>query len=248
MLKPEALGQLKLSSFEARLPRENLAPNDAIPAIVHDGHGGLKLADVKWGDPGAPYSTYNARDDRLDEGSTWKKMVGRADGHAVIVVSHAFEPFTKDTLAVMGEAEATAGIGAAAVQEAKGGETVWHGLVRQDGGAILIPALLGERGGQAWATMVTTTGGPVFSRLHRPKSNPTDAREIVSLRDAGEVQAWMHPEDHPDFRQLLRPSTPEHMRSYRCPPGCMKKAADVVAKFQEYVAPAVRPAPQRTLF
>lgn len=237
--------QLKLADFGGgiELPRLNLAPNSTLPVITHDGQGGLHLVGAAWGDPAASHSTFNARDDRLESAKTWSGLAGRADCHAIIVVSHAFEPFTQDTLAAMGEETATALLGTNAVQAARAGDTVWHGLHRRDGHPILIPALLGHRNGRPWATMVTTAGGPVFSRIHRAKASG-DAREIVSLRDAAEVTAWMHPEEH-DWRALLRPSTEDHMDVYRCPPGCMKMDAPLDLRFQAWTPPVEA---QRRLF
>lgn len=241
----EGFVQLKLTDFadpQLDRPRLNIAPNGTIPLIAHDGQGGMALVPAVWGDPTAPpkISTFNARDDRLDTAPMWRTRIGKAPHHGVIVVSDAFEPFTRDTIESMGEAVALELLGRNAVELARSGETVWHRLQRTDGHPLLIPALVDTTpDGRRWATMVTTAGGPVFSRIHRAK-NSGDAREIVSLRDREGVQAWMHPEDHPTYRSLLRPSTPDHMAVFRCPPDCMKQSADPLLRFQTWKPPVER--------
>lgn len=244
LVKPEALGQLKLSAFATDvLPRPNISLTDPMPTIVHDGHGGLKLVNAVWGNPNSDLSTANARDDRLEKSNTWKPLLERKDGRAVVVLSHGFEPFTKVTVGQMGRAVAIRNVGEDVVKEAESGKTVWHGIKRRDGQPMFIAALTDvDAQERRWATLVTTQAGPVFERIHRAK-HAGEPREIASLRNVEEVHAWMN--GSMDIGGLVRGSGPDFMESWRCPTDCMKKDADPLLKTKPWT-PAVQP--QRKLF
>jgi putative SOS response-associated peptidase YedK len=244
LLKPEALGQLKLSSFGVDvLPRPNIAPTDPLPVVVHDGQGGLALVTASWGKPDSAIATMNARDDRLLESPMWSPLLANKRTRGVIVLSHGFEPFTKLTMEQMGPEVARANVGEQAIKEAVAGKTVWHGFKRRDGQPMLVAALVDIDDQQRrWATMVTTHAGPVFSRIHRAKAHGEE-REVASLRNADEVNEWMS--GALDYKHLLRGAGDDFMESWRCPPDCMKKDADPLLKTQTWV-PTIEK--QRTLF
>lgn len=243
LLKPEALGQLKLSSFGIDvLPRPNIAPTDPMPVVVHDGAGGLKLVNAAWGKPDESISTMNARDDKLATSNLWKPLVERKATRGVVVLSHGFEPFTKVTLAQMGPELALKNVGEEAVKEAQAGKTAWHGFKRRDGAPMFIAALVDvDAQERRWATLVTTHAGPVFSRIHRAKAHGEE-REIASLRNVEEVHEWMS--GRMDYQHLLRGAGDDFMESWRCPPGCMNKDVDPLLKTQAWTPNAPPPVPK----
>lgn len=244
LLKPEALGQLKLSSFGVDvLPRPNIAPTDPLPVIVHDGQGGLALVSAVWGKPGANIATMNARGDRLLESPMWSPLVGNKRTRGVIVLSHGFEPLTALTVQQMGRDVAVRNVGEATVREAESGKTVWHGFKRRDGEPMLVAALVDVAEDQRrWATMVTTEAGPVFSRIHRSKTYGEE-REIANLRSASEAYDWLS--GSMEFNHLFRGGGDDFLQSWRCSPDAMRKDANPVVKLEPWTAPAEK---QRTLF
>lgn len=237
--------QLQLS-LEQAIPREMLDlptinPTDPLPVVVNEGRG-LQLVHASWGKRSS-ISTMNARDDNLEKSPLWSPLLASKRTRGVIVLSHGFEPLTTLTVQQMGRDVAIRNVGEAAVREAESGKTVWHGFKRRDGEPMLVAALVDvDEDQRRWATMVTTQAGPVFSRIHRAKLKGEE-REIANLRTPGEAKAWLS--GTMDYGGLLRGGGEDFLESWRCPPDCMKKDADPMAKLESWTPPVEK---QRTLF
>lgn len=241
----EAL-QLQLR-LEHAIPRELLElptinPTDPLPVVVNQGEG-FAMVLASWGKPGANIATMNARGDRLLESPMWAPLVANKRTRGVIVLSHGFEPLTALTVQQMGRDVALQNVGEAAVRDAEGGKTVWHGFKRRDGEAMFVAALVDvDQDQRRWATMVTTEAGPVFSRIHRAKAHGEE-REIANLRSLAEVEDWLS--GSLEFKHLLRGGGDDFLESWRCAPDAMKKDSDPMLKLQPWSPPMDR---QRTLF
>ena len=217
-------------------------PTDPLPVVVNQGAGRV-LVTASWGKPGANIATMNARGDRLLESPMWSPLVANKRTRGVIVLSHGFEPLTALTVQQMGRDVAVKNVGEAAVRDAEGGKTVWHGFKRRDGAPMLVAALVDVDADQRrWATMVTTEAGPVFSRIHRAKTYGEE-REIANLRNGAEAEDWLS--GSLEFKHLLRGGGDDFLESWRCPPEAMKKDADPLLKTQSWTPPTDK---QRTLF
>lgn len=235
--------QLQLEHmYDDALNVPTINPTDPLPVVVHQGDG-LALVTAVWGKPGTGLSTMNARADRLLESPMWSPLVANKRTRGVIVLSHGFEPLTALTVQQMGREVAIRNVGEAAVREAEGGKTVWHGFKRRDGDPMLVAALVDvDQDQRRWATMVTTEAGPVFSRIHRAKTHGEE-REIANLRNADEAQEWLA--GSLGYKHLLSGGGEDFLESWRCPPDAMRKDADPLLKLNAWMPPAEK---QRKLF
>ncbi len=150
-------------------------------------HTGLPVLTVKDGQPDVHrhvfgfsrrFSSFNAREDKLEEGKMWSTMFGKPGHHGVAPVSYILE------WGDLGDGD---------------GKRPFR-IERADGAAMCVPALVGryweEKGEDAFA-LVTIEPNAFVSRFHD--------RMISQLRDA-DLDVWLHPESHgiPALRQCLK--------------------------------------------
>ncbi len=236
---PPDLDQSRFSRVDSslELPRRHIAPTTPIPAIVNRPSSGRVLTSLRWGNPATPYSTTNARDDRLDSAPTWKGLLASPTGRCIIVVSAIFEPFDKKTLAAVGEAAAIKALGGAVVQAAKK-DTVWHRGHLKDNTPFGIAGLAGKAGDVDWGAMATVPATARMAEIHRPVKSPAEGRQVAYLPPKL-WDAWLDPVGHPDWHDVLMEgqarSSDIHLSLV--PMGAMKKTAGPDEMFQTWTPP-----------
>ncbi len=112
------------------------------------------------------FSSFNARDDKLEEGKLWMGMFGKAGHHGVAPVSYILE------------------------WSEFSGEKLPYRIERADGAAMCVPSLVGrywEAKDTRAVALVTITPNPFVARFHD---------RMIGQLDDQHVDVWLHPEDH----------------------------------------------------
>jgi putative SOS response-associated peptidase YedK len=132
------------------------------------------------------FSSFNARDDKLEDGKMWKSLYGKQGHHGVAPVSYILE------WGDMGN-----------------GKQPFR-IERADGAAMCVPALVGayweEKATRAFA-LVTIAPNQFVAKFHD--------RMIGQLQD-DQLDVWLHPEDcsPAELRACLAPPPNEELVAY----------------------------------
>lgn len=151
-------------------------------------HTGLPVLTLKDGKPDVHrhvfgfsrrFSSFNAREDKLEEGKMWATLFGKAGHHGVAPVSYILE---------WGD-----------LGDGKGKRP--FRIERADGAAMAVPALVGgywEKKGEDAFSLVTIAPNDFVSRFHD---------RMIGQLDDKHIDVWLKPEEHgvKELRACLRP-------------------------------------------
>ena len=164
--------------------RPYIRPHTGLPVLCLDGGGPVVERHV-FGFS-RRFASFNARDDRLEEGRMWAPMFGKAGHHGVAPVSYILE------------------------WSSLGGAKRPYRIERADGAAMAVPALVGPsweaREERAFA-LVTIAPNRFVASFHD--------RMIAQLRD-DQLDVWLRPEEHTleELRACLAPPPEDELVAY----------------------------------
>ncbi len=184
-------------------------------------HTGLPVLTLEGGEPRVErhvfgfsrrFSSFNAREDRLETGKMWSAMFAKAGHHGVAPVSYILE------WGDLGDGQ---------------GKRPFR-IERADGAAMCVPALVGgyweKKGEQAFA-LVTIEPNPFVKTFHD--------RMIGQLQD-DQLEVWLRPEEHTvgELRKCLAAPPNDELVAYPLK-GDVGKAKFDDASAMEAVGPPV---------